>query len=152
MKFLKQNFVKYGLFMTGVIVLCLLFMEITGQNQSFDKSSLELAMLAAPVIVWYLGIRAKKRLLKNKMTFKQGFIEGFKISLVYGLVSPFVFLFYYVAINPEIVAYVRKAYGLTNAPDSTVIHVDMLVTFATAIVMGAILSAVVSYFLKSKNK
>jgi hypothetical protein len=153
MKLLSQNHVKYALIMSGIIALCLVFMEVTGQNDSFDKSPLvAAAMFFAPVVIWYLGINAKKKLLKGNMTFKQGLLEGFKISLVYGIVSPFLFLVYYLLVNPGILEYVRKVYALTGASDTNVIVVDMAIQFFSAIIMGTLLGAVASFFLKSKNK
>lgn len=138
--------------MCAVIASCLTYMEISGQNDSFDKSPLVAAlMFLSPVVIWYLGIYSKKKLLKGKMTFKQGFIEGFKISLVYALVSPIIFLVYYTVVNPEIVGYVRKVYGMTNASDANVILVDIVATMLTGVVMGTILGAVASFFLKSKS-
>lgn len=153
MKFLTQNYVKYGLLMTGIIALCLTYMEVSGQNDSFDKPPLVMAAIFfAPVVIWYLGINAKKKMLKGKMSFKQGFAEGFKISLVYGTVSPFIFLFYYLVVNPSIVDYVRKAYNMNGASDINVIVIDLVTAFITAIIMGTILSTVVSLFLRSKKK
>lgn len=153
MELLKQNYVKYGLIMCAVLLVCLCLMEITGQNQSFDnKSPFQfIFMFIAPFVVWWLGIAAKKKLLKNKMTFKQGLSEGFKISLAYGIVSPFIFLFYYVFINPDIVAYVKVAYNLSEAQDAVVIGVDMLAQLIAAIVFGTLYAAIISLFLKSKN-
>lgn len=153
MKFFQQNYVRYALIMCLVIMICLIFMELSGQNKSFDKSPVfNAALFFAPVIVWYLGISHKKKMLKGIMTFQQGLSEGFKISLVYALISPFIFLFYYLAINPGILDFVRTTYGMTGASDAAVITTDSFVTFSTAIVMGTLLSAIVSFFLKSKKK
>ncbi len=153
MQLLKQNHIKYGLIMAALTALCLMFMEITGQNESFDMNSpfqLFYTFLA-PAIVWYFGIRARKKSLKGKMTFKAGLKEGCKISLVYGIVSPFIFLMYYVLINPTILDSVRTMYGLGNASDTVVIVVDMFIQFVSAIIFGTIYAAIISLFLKSKS-
>src|SRR5687768_6272599 len=104
MNLLKQNPVKYGLIMSGITALCLLLMEVSGQNKTFDGKSIfqMIFMFIAPFIVWYFGIKAKKKLLKNKITFKEALLEGTKISFVYGATSPFIFLVYYLFVNPEI--------------------------------------------------
>lgn len=107
-------------------------------------------MFVAPLVVWTLGIRAKKKALKNKLSFKQGLSEGFKISLVYAAVSPFMFMAYYLFVNPEIINYVRSAYRITGATNNMVILVDMVVQFVTATLFGTIYSAIISFFLKSK--
>ena len=152
MEILKQNHVKYGLIMSAIIAVCLLFMEITGQNQSFDQKSplVFFSMIVAPFIVWWMGIKAKKDSQKGKLTFKEGLKEGFKISLVYGIVSPFVFVLYYLLINPGILDYVRTSYNLTEASQMTVILVDMLVQFISALIFGTIYAAIISFFVKAK--
>ena len=153
MEFFKKNYIKYGLIMSGVTVLCLLLMQITGQNQTFDnKSPIQLiAQFVAPLIVWFFGIKARKKELKNKLTYKQGLLEGFKISLVYAIVSPFIFMFYYLFINPAILESVRKIYHLTNTSDAMIIGSDMLAQFIAALIFGTIISAVLATYLKTKS-
>lgn len=153
MELLQKNYVKYGLIMCGVTIASLLFMEITGQNQTFDnKSPIQLiAQFVAPLIVWFLGIRAKKKEQKNKLTYKQGFLEGFKISLVYSTISPFIFMFYYLVVNPEILASVKSIYHLTNTSDAMIIASDMLAQFVASLIFGTIISAVLATYLKTKT-
>jgi hypothetical protein len=154
MNFLTRNYVVYGLILAGITITCLLLMEVSGNNETFDmKSSLQMFyMIIAPFIVWCLGIRAKRKQLKNTLTYRQGFVEGVKISLVYAIVSPFIFLFYYLIINPPIVEYVRTAYGLTGSSDAVVISVDMIAQFVTALIFGSIYSACIALFFKTKKR
>lgn len=153
MSFFKQNHVKYGLALVGILIVCFLVMEITGNNETFDgKSPLFLFyQFIAPAIVWYLGLRAKKKAQGGKLTFKQGVKEGFKISLVFGIVSPFAFLIYYF-INPGILNFIKAAYGMPNAADSMIIALDMVVQFISAIIFGTIYAAIISFFVKSKKE
>lgn len=140
--------------MSGLTAVCLLLMEVTGNNESFDqKSSLFLAFtVLAPFIVWWMGISAKKQLLGNKLTYKQGILEGFKISLVFAITSPFVFVAYYLLFNYEILNYVRSSYMLSeDTSDTIVILIDVVAQFISAIVFGTIYAAVISFFLKSKD-
>ncbi len=154
MKLLQLNYVKYGLILVCVLVVCLLLMEVTGQKESFDEKSplFVIYQFIAPAVVWYLGIKAKKKMHKNKLTFKQGLVEGFKISLVFAIVSPFIFLAYYTLINPGILNFVRTAYNMPGASDAMVIGVDMLVQFFASLIFGTIYAAIISFFLKSKSK
>lgn len=151
---LAENHVKYGLIMSAVLVLCLALMELTGQNHSFDNKSpfQAIFMFIAPAVVWYFGINLKKKTLNGKMTFKQGLLEGFKISLVYAIVSPFIFMLYYLLINPEILNSIRTIYNLKGTSDALIIGVDMLTQFITAIIFGTIYAAIISMFLKTKSK
>jgi hypothetical protein len=153
MKIIQHNYVKYGLIMSGIILLCLIYMEVSGQNQSFDQKNpiVFLGMMVAPFVVWFFGLRAKKRQLKNKMTFQQGVREGFLISLVYGITSPFVFVTYYLLINPSILEYVRTAYNLQNAAIGLIIAADVFVQFVSSLIFGTIYAAIISFFLKTKT-
>lgn len=133
------------------MIVCLAIMELTGQNQSFDKSPLVLVWtFIAPAIVWYFGINEKKKIQKGKLSFKEGVKEGFKISLVFGLTSPFVFLFYYLFVNPPIISYVKSAYGMSGSSDGMVIAIDMVAQFVSAVVFGTIYAAIISLFIRSK--
>lgn len=149
----KQNHIRYGLIMCVIVMVCLILMELSGQNQSFEKSPfISFATMIAPLFVWYFGIRSKKKMQKGKLTYKEGVLEGFKISLVFAVLSPFIFLFYYLAINPGIVASVKEIYHMKDAADSLVITIDLLVQFVSAIIFGTLYGAVLSLFLRSKKK
>lgn len=153
MQLFKQNYVKYGLLMTGVLVLCLLIMEITGENESFENKSpiLIIYQFIMPAVIWYLGLRAKKNLQKGRLTFRDGILEAFKISVVFGIVSPIVFGAYYLFINPGILDYVRSTYGMPYASDSTILAIDLFAQFISAIVFGTLYGAIISFFLKHKS-
>lgn len=153
MELFKKVYIKYGLIMCGVVILCLLYMEVTGQNNSYIKPPLVTTTLFfAPVIVWYLGLSAKKKLLNGQMTFIQGFGEGIKIALVYALISPLIFGLYYQLVNPGMIQALRKSSLVTMASDTTIIFVDMILSFITTLFMGIILSAITALFLKSSKK
>jgi len=153
MKILKIRALKYALIMSGVTGFCLFMMQLTGQNDSFDsKSPFQfLFMFIAPPIVWYFGIRDKKKANKGKLHFKQGVMEGAKISLAYGLISPFVFLLYY-GINPTILEYVKQSYNMSSSPTAVVIAIDMTAQFIGSIIFGTFYGAIISLILRSKKK
>lgn len=153
MRFLRIPAVHFGLLMTTLTAGCLLVMEVTGKNQTFDsKSFLQLLyQIVTPLIVWFFGIKARKTRQKNKLTFAQGFQEGMLISITYAFTSPIVFLIYYLFINPGIVNYVAKVYGLTQASRASVIGIDLGLAFLMAILFGALYSAIFSFFLKNKK-
>lgn len=152
MKLLQKIPIKYALLMCGLVAICLTMMEVTKQNQTFDKSPFAaFFIMIAPFGVWYLGLREYKKHLKGKMTYKQGLRESFNIATVYAILSPFIFLFYYVFINPAIVASVREVYQLTGATDLMVIMTDMSVQFVSSIIIFTLYGAIISFFLKSKK-
>lgn len=154
MKYLRSIPFKYGLIMTAVTAVCLALMELTGQNESFEMDSpfQLIYMFVAPAVVWWLGIRARKQQQDGQLPFKQGFAEGFKISLVYGLVSPFLFVLYYILINPGILEYVRSSYGLAGQSDVVVMLVDMIAQLLAALFFGSIYAAIIAFLLRSRSQ
>lgn len=154
MQKIKEGPIKYALYMTGIIALCLLFMEVTGQNKSFDSKSplLMLLMQGAPLLIWFFGIRSKKKQLKNKLTIREGVMEGLMISLFFGVFSSLVFVFYYLFINSAILASVKQVYRMPQATNTIIIAVDVVAQFIFSLLFGAIYSAIVSYFLRTKVK
>lgn len=153
MKYLQQNYIKYGLLMCAGLFVCLALMHLNGQTATFDqKGPIGFVFVLYPFVIWFLGIKAKKKELKGKMTFKQGWMEGIKTSLVFSIVSPFIFVTYYLGFNPDIISYVGETYQLGDASKETIILVDVVGQFVSTMVMGTIYSAIVAFFLKSKPK
>lgn len=153
MNLLKQNHVRWALWMCLVLIGCLSYMEITGLNTSFDAkgpSGLVL-MFIGPILIWFLGIRAKKVQQGGRITFKEGLQEAFRISLAYAIISPFIFLAYYVFINPEILDYVRSAYNLEGVSTAIIIVADMVAQFLSAIVFGTAIGAVIAFILRTRT-
>jgi hypothetical protein len=148
-KLLKQNHVKHGLMLCGVLVVCLLLLEITGQTFDTKSPLFVVYQFIAPAVVWYLGIKAKKKMQKGKLTWRQGVKEGFKISVVFGLVSPFIFALYYF-LNPEILELVRTLYGNTQISDTALLIMDLIGQFISALIFGTLYAAAISFLVKSK--
>jgi hypothetical protein len=140
--------------MSALTLVCLIVLHGAGNifGQQDDSPLFIVFAFGAPLLVWYLGLSAFKKERKNRMTFKQGVIEGFKISLVYGFTSPFVFTAYYIFLNPDVISYIRTSYKLTGATDDIVIAVDMIAQFFGAVVVGTVYGIILSFFLKSKHK
>lgn len=151
---LEKTHVKYGLIMSALTAAFILSMHLTGQYTNLkERSPIEFVFIAlTPVLVWYFGIRAHKKKLLGKLSWKEGVKEGFLIALVYALTSPFVYLIYYLLINPEIVAFMRQEYGMQTSSLEMVILMDVLVQFVAALVMGTLYGAVIAVFLRTKKK
>jgi hypothetical protein len=128
-------------------------MELTGNNETFDQKSpiFLFYQFIAPLIVWYFGLTSYKKLHNGKMSFKDGVKEGFRMSLVFGIVSPFIFVAYYL-INPGIVDFIKTAYQMPDADNNTIIAFDMIVQLVAALIGGTIYAAILSFFLKTKSE
>ncbi len=155
MELLKENYVKYGLAMSAVTAVFILLMHFTGQYTNLDnigKSPLELIFIIfVPILVWYMGLKAKKKELKGKLTFKEGVRESFKISLIYAVTSPFVYFLYYTFLNSSLLDFMRREYQMPNASDQMIILFDMFVQFVAAIIGGTLYGAIVSVFIRTKK-
>lgn len=151
---MKISYIKYALIMCVVVIFALCMMELTGQNRSFDsKSPLQIFLLfIAPFIITWLGISQKRKSLKNKINFKKGFTEGFKIFLAFGVLSSLIYLAYYTFINPQIVDSLQTSYGLFDSPFEVVVAFDMFMQFISAIIFGSIYSAIIALLLRTKKK
>lgn len=150
MKYFTKNHVKYGVLMCFVVIVCLALMELTGNNQSFEKVPILMGIqMLMPLVIWYCGIKDKKDLQKGKISFKEGVTEGFKISLIFAALSPFVFMLYYFFINPEIVT---KTYNQPTSSFAQIVVIDMILQFISALVFGTLYAAIISFFLKTKKK
>jgi hypothetical protein len=152
MELLKRNHVKYGLLLDGFLAMCLLWAYVTGDYSKMQNLLAPMAIftMLVPLVFYFLGIRAKRNELKGKLTFKQGLKEGFKISLVVGVTSPFVFLIFYLFFAPSLIEYARQAYKMVGASDTMVVTVDMLVQLVGSIIFGTLYGAIASFFLKTK--
>ncbi|MDQ3099101.1 MAG: DUF4199 domain-containing protein [bacterium] len=152
MDVLKKLSVKYALMLCGVLVLCLIFLQLSGAK-SFDNKSFVFVLyqFVAPAVVWYVGIKERKKQLGDKLTFKQGLRTGFNISVVFGLISPIIFVLYYLFVNPAMLEYVRGAYQMTGASNTMVILADVVGQFISAIIFGTLYAAIISLFLRTKS-
>lgn len=152
MELLKKNHVKYGLLLDGFLVVCLLWVYVTGDYSKMQNPAMPMAIftMLVPFVFYFLGIRAKRNELKGKLTFKQGLKEGFGISLVVGVTSPFVFLVFYLFFAPSLIDYARQAYNMTGASDALVVTFDLFVQLVGSIIFGTLYGAIASFFLKTK--
>src|SRR6185369_2130814 len=140
MQFFKKIYVKYTVLMSLILIGGLTKMEITHQNKGFDDgSAVFIFTIAIPFIVWGLGIWERKKQLKGKITFKQGFMEGWKITLAFAIFSPLIFIVYYTLVNPQIVEWVRHG---SHDPTWLVITRDMVLQVVSTIIIGVPTSAI----------
>jgi hypothetical protein len=156
MNYFSKSNVKFGLILTALVVICLAIMEITGHDQSFASGGVFQTILQtfAPVVILIWAIWARRRALiraGSGMTWKEGVSEGFKASLIFAIVSPFVFMLYYLMFNMEILAYVGEIYRMSSASPTKIMIVDMLIQFISATMFGLVVSMVVALFLRKKN-
>lgn len=147
---MQKNAVKYGLLLTGTIIAWVVVMHFTGLYSPNRRGTtiVDYLYLLIPAFGIYFGIQEKRdRYLHGRLTMREGLKEGMLISLVYGILSAFVFMLYYNLINPEIVEVAKAAYGMTEFTTQQVIFADMLVQIIFSLLGGLALSAVITAYL-----
>ena len=154
MNFLKNNAAKYGLALTASIAIWIAVMHMTGlySEEKTEITIIDYLYIFIPLIGLFFGIKEKKHILKSKFTLKAGVKEGFQISLIYAILSPFVFYIYYIAINPASIEFAKKAYGMEQFSTKAVIFADMAVQFVFSLLGGLVFSLIISYYLARKRK
>ncbi|MES2985818.1 MAG: DUF4199 family protein [Patescibacteria group bacterium] len=149
-----KNHTKFALILCSLTIICLAIMEFTGRNQSFEDHAMvqTIFLMIAPVIVIIWGMVSKKKERAGILSYKEAIRESLKISLVFGLISPFIFLAYYTFINPEIVASIGEVYKLTDKTNTQIIGIDMAAQFVFALVFGLLIGVIAGICVKSKSQ
>ena len=110
------------------------------------------------VVLYVLALKEKRRKLGGNITYKQAFFAGFSISMVVALLSPLTTLLIQQVISPN---YLENAidYAVTNKKMTAEMANAMfnlnnylLQSFIGALIMGIVISAIVSFYIKTKSK
>jgi len=110
------------------------------------------------IIIYFLALKNKKQAFFNgSMNWKQGFISGMILSVFIAILSPLTQYIISTYISPEyfdnVIAYTveSKKMTLKNAEGYFNLKSYMLQSAFGALAMGLVTSAVVAFFMKSKN-
>lgn len=128
-------------------------------NEHIDQHLIYTNLFAIVAIVLYvLALRDKKlHFFKGTMNWKQGFISGIVISVIIAVMSPLTQYIISTYITPDyfenIIAYSVENGKMTpeNAKAYFNLKSYMLQSAFGALAMGVVTSAVVAFFVKSKN-
>jgi hypothetical protein len=157
---------KYAFFISIFNLLWLVFEKISGlQDEHLEWHWLVTSLaLLIPLIGISVALREKKATKSERMTFEKGFISGLQISVICAiLIIPITYLFY-TLINPDWTATmmitaendaVQNGTDIDKAVADAESHYGMVSTmiraFLSTIIWGSIISAVVSFRLKSRS-
>ncbi|MBI4084804.1 MAG: DUF4199 domain-containing protein [Candidatus Levybacteria bacterium] len=140
-----NNALKYGFFLTASMVLWIIFMG--------TMIIIDYAYMIAQITILYFGIKAKKvKALRNRMTLRQGIMEGASISVIYAALSSVVLYIYYTIINPDAIRLAKRTYDLVGFSNKQILLADTASQFLLAVSGGLIVSVIISYFLTKKVK
>lgn len=153
--------IKWALIFVGMSLLWMLLEKLVGLHSThIDKHMYFTNLVAIPAILIYVFalIDKKKNAYEGHMTFKQGFISGLIITAIVALFSPLTQWITSTLITPEyfpnVIAYsVESGYhkSLEEAEAYFNLKNYIMQSFIGAIVMGILTSAIVAFFVRSKN-
>ena len=161
MKNIKTE-LKWALIFVAVSLLWMLLEKLSGLHSThIDKHMYLTNLFAIPAIMVYvLALKDKKKNFYNgQMTYKQGFLSGFIITMIVALLAPLTQWITSTVITPEyfpnVIAYsVETGYhsSLEEAEAYFNLKNYMVQSVIGALVMGIITTAVVALFVRSKSQ
>ena len=153
--------IKWGFIFSGCALLWALFEKQMGWHSELINKQLMYTNLFAlvAIVVFVLALLDKKKNdFKGEMTWKQGFIGGIVLSAVVALLSPATQYITQVYISPEyfsnIVAYIVEAGRMKEDKALEFFNLNNYIRqgIFTALSMGVVTAAIVSFALKNKKQ
>ena len=154
--------IKWALIFVAVFLLWMLLEKLVGLHSThIDKHMYLTNLYAIPAIAIYvLALRDKKKKDYNgQMTFKQGVISGLIVTVIVTFFSPLTQWITSTIITPEyfpnVIAYsVETGYYKSLEEAAAYFNLENYIVQSTigAFVMGAVTSAIVAFFMRTKLK
>lgn len=151
--------IKWGMVFFALNFVWVVLEKSVGLHDEYiDKQLIYTNLFAIPAIVVYvLALLDKRRnAFHNKMNWLQGFISGLIISLVVAVLSPLTQIIVHNYLTPEyfenIIAYNVKAGLMTRLEAEGYFNLNsyIFMSMRTALVMGAVTSAIVALFVRKQ--
>ena len=152
---------KWALVFVGMTLIWMIGEKLLGyHSEKIDQHEVITNFIAIPAIAVYVFalLDKKKNFYKGQMNYLQGFISGIIISVIVAAISPLTQYLTSVVISPEyfpnIIKYAVDNGKVTQAEAISYFNLKSYVTYGVigALGMGAVTSAIVAIFVKSKNK
>ncbi len=134
---------KYGLMITLVVVLWVIFMRMIFRvSPEASNAVAPILFNLAALVAIYFGIKERSR--EGEMTFKEGLRTGLSIALVYAVSSCLFFFISYLIIGPSLLAGEPMAQIYPLWQVALISYAGM---FFGALLAGLIFSTVISFFI-----
>ncbi|MGW8124005.1 DUF4199 domain-containing protein [Roseivirga echinicomitans] len=153
--------IKWAFIFIAVTLLWMVLEKLSGLHSThIDKHMYLTNLFAIPAIMVYvMALKDKKKKdLKGQISYKQGFISGFIITIIVALFSPLTQWVISTIITPEyfpnVIAYsVETGYhsSLEEAEAYFNLNNYMLQSAIGALAMGVLTTLIVAFFIKSKK-
>jgi hypothetical protein len=152
---------KWALVFLGMTLIWMIGEKLLGyHSEKIDQHEVITNFIAIPAIAVYVFalLDKKKNFYNGQMNYLQGFISGIIISVIVAAISPLTQYLTSVVISPEyfpnIIKYAVDNGKATQAEAISYFNLKSYITYGVigALGMGAVTSAIVAIFVKSKNK
>ena len=152
---------KWALVFVGMTLIWMIGEKLLGyHSEKIDQHEVITNFIAIPAIAVYVFalLDKKKNFYKGQMNYLQGFISGIIISVIVAAISPLTQYLTSVVISPEyfpnIIKYAVDNGKATQAEAISYFNLKSYIIYGVigALGMGAVTSAIVAIFVKSKNK
>jgi hypothetical protein len=152
--------IKWGLLFSIATLVWMIVENVVGLHDKYISKHLIYTNLFAiiAIAIYFLALKEKKHSIFNgKMTWRQGFISGVTLSIVISLLSPLVQYITFTLITPQFFTNIIK-YAVENKVQTqeqaeayfSLKNYMLQGTFG-GLSMGVFTSAIVAFFLKTKN-
>ena len=151
---------KWALVFVGMTLIWMIGEKLLGyHSEKIDQHEVITNFIAIPAIAVYVFalLDKKKNFYKGQMNYLQGFISGIIISVIVAAISPLTQYLTSVVISPEyfpnIIKYAVDNGKATQAEAISYFNLKSYITYGVigALGMGAVTSAIVAIFVKSKK-
>ncbi len=151
--------IKWGIVFFAVNLVWVVLEKAVGLHDTYvDKQLIYTNLFAIPAVLVYVLalIDKRKNAYNNKMSWLQGFISGLIISLVVAVLSPVTQILAQHYLSPEyfenIIAYNVKAGHMSRIEAEGYFNLNSYIymSMRSALVMGAVTSAIVALFVRKK--
>jgi hypothetical protein len=152
---------KWALVFVGMTLIWMIGEKLLGyHSEKIAQHEVITNFIAIPAIAVYVFalLDKKKNFYNGQMNYLQGFISGIIISVIVAAISPLTQYLTSVVISPEyfpnIIKYSVDNGKATQAEAISYFNLKSYITYGVigALGMGAVTSAIVAIFVKSKNK
>lgn len=152
---------KWGVLFSGAILVWLIIERLTGlhgEHIEYHRYFTNLFAVVA-IVIYVLALRDKRSSMPNQeMRWVEGFISGLIIAVVVAVLSPLLQIIAHYLISPNFFENMQTFTineGLMEpeaARDYFSLKSYIIQSVIGALIMGAVTSAVVAFFLRTKNK
>lgn len=155
-----KNEIKWGLIFTGVMLLWVVFERLMGWHGERIDQHATMSMIFAvfAIAVYVFALLDKRKTLGGTMTWSQGFVSGFWITMVVVVLSPLAQLIIHTIITPDffnnISEYSVDAGKMTREEAESYFSMPsyLIQSAGGALGLGIVTSAIVAVFIKKKEK